>query len=138
MKKIVFAVCILLVISLFCACGPQFTVQIAQTELGVISAKVTKDFADVTPAEADHQLLVVTMQAQTLEPDLSALTDAIFGDTPSTAADETGAYPCTSIAFSQDSDSTSVYAIFEVPASLKNKTVTISGEDFDSFSLQEK
>ncbi len=118
------------------ACS-KISITVADEKLNFLKADISESFEGVVPAEG-NSILTIRFAAQNPNPDLTKISDAFFGDTPSTVSDGSATYPCKSIAFENTGGKVDVIPVFEIPSSFagSGKTLTLSGNAFSPIELK--
>ena len=136
-KKLAFILAILLAVAALSACSNAGAITVGGEQLNFAKLDITDTYAGITPAQG-NQILTVKYLTQSQSPDLTKISEAFFGQTPSTISDGTNSYPCKSIAFENSGGKIIVTLLFEVPSTLKSetKTLTLSGSTFAPIDLK--
>lgn len=135
-KRCAFLLAILFIVVAFAACAPATVVTVANEQLNFVKMDLVKGYAGISPSQG-NQILTVKFMPQSESPDLTKISDAFFGQTPSTLSNGTNSYPCKSIAFEKDTDKLIVTLVFDVPADFKTSAAkfSLSGSEFKTIEL---
>ncbi|MEI6101479.1 MAG: hypothetical protein WCP73_06540 [Eubacteriales bacterium] len=135
-KRLTLLMAILFVAAGLAACAPAATVTVANEQLNFVKMDLSDSYANILPSQG-NKILTVKFLAQNENPDMTKISDAFFGQTPSTISNGTASVPCKSIAFEKNTNEIIVALIFDVPENFKTSVskLTLSGSDLKAIEL---
>lgn len=135
-KRLAFLLAILFLVVALAACAPANTVTVADEQLNFVKLDQPKTYSELTPSQG-NELLVLKFTAQNENPNLTKISEAFFGETPSTLSNGTNSYPCKSIAFEKSAEKIIIALVFDVPADFKTAAskLTLSDSAFKTIEL---
>lgn len=137
LRRLALLCAVILIAIALSACSNAAPVTIGNEQLNFVKLDMTDSYAGISSAQGS-QILTVKFMAKSENPDLSKISEAFFGQTPSTLSDGKNSYPCKSIAFEKDGSKIIIVTIFEVPSNLRSgvSTLTLSGSAFQTIQLK--
>ena len=135
MKKLTLLVVLVIISVMFTACAQGTPLAIEGLNCELMGFSLNDEVGGVTPDDETSSLLAVEISAD-IDTDPSAITDVFFGDTKSTASDGSGEYICKAVVLSEKNNKIQAVLLYEVPKDSYEKTFTISGSSFESFSSE--
>ncbi len=134
-KRLAFILAVVLTAAALSACGNSTVIKIQNEKLTFLKTEVETEYEGITPAEG-NQILTVRFLAENENPDLTVITDGLFGSNPSMLTTGANTYSCKSVAFENDNGRIIAVAVFEVPATPKGSAAyTLSGDAFGSIQF---
>lgn len=135
-KRVAFLLLIVFTVVSLAACAPVSAVTVADEPLHFVKMDLSKTYAGINPSSG-NQILAVKFMADNENPNLTKISDAFYGTTPSTISNGTNSYGCKSIAFERNADKIIVSLVFDVPANFKTSAskFSISGSGFKAIEL---
>ncbi len=135
-KRLAFLLSIFFIAAALVACAPASEVTVADEQLNFVKLEQAKEYAGIAPSQG-NQILALKFMAQNENPNLTKISEAFFGETPSTLSNGTNSYPCRSIAFEKSTDKIIVVLVFDVPADFKTSAskFSLSGSAFKTIEL---